>query len=295
MKRWNPNLFIKEGAAAGYDNNYVGALVNCGREIDGLGLPVIYSLSHLARLSETRYSDLHAVISRIHSGGDFPYRNFTIKKRSGGRRWISVPAPQLMAAQSWIATRVLRLVPVHSAAYAYVANRSNPLFLHAERHVGATWILHMDIKDFFSNISERQVYHLFRSLKYPRLLSLEMARLCTRVTPNRKGRRWLSEISDSRGSIYKSRLIGSLPQGAPTSPAISNLVCREMDEIIDRVAQDVGATYGRYADDLCFSISSGSRQTLVGLKRQVDQVLKDFGFSANGKKQELFLPGGERS
>lgn len=294
MKRWNPNLFQKEGLASGYEKNYINNLIRAGRDIDRLNLPVIYSLAHLARLSETKYSDLHAIVSRVSSAGDFPYRNFTIRKRSGGRRWISVPVPELMTVQSWIATRILRNISVHAAAHAYVANRSNPLLAHATRHVGASWILHMDVKDFFSNISESQIYRVFRGLNYPDLLSFEMARLCTRVTPFRKGRRWKNKSIKDGVASYQTELVGSLPQGAPTSPALSNLVCRVLDSEIDELAGNCGATYGRYADDLCFSFASGSREELFEFKRSVDLILWKFGFTSNGKKTRFVPPGARK-
>jgi len=293
MERWNPNLFSRNGLAAGYDGKYVEALVEAGRKVDAREVPVIYSLAHLARLANVRYGDLHAVVSRVVSDGDFPYRNFTIRKRSGGRRWISVPAPALLSAQTWIAQRVLRDVPVHAAAYGYVHKKRAPLVANAQRHLGASWLLHMDVQDFFSHISEVQVFHVFKDLQYPDLLAFEMARLCTRVTPNRKGARWV------RGSVtgidsYRSRLVGSLPQGAPTSPALSNLVCRALDVQVEKIARSYKATYTRYADDLCFSVPQADRGVILALKREVDLVLRQNGFSSNSRKTRIVPPGARK-
>ncbi len=293
MKRWNPNLFAREGVAAGYDEAYVQALVVAGRKIDAIDLPVIYSLAHLARLAHVRYRDLHAVVSRVESAGDFPYRNFTIRKRSGGRRWISVPAPTLLAAQTWIAQRVLRHVPVHAAAYGYVHKKSLPLLSNAQKHIGASWLLHMDVKDFFSNISEVQVFRVFKELQYPDLLAFELARLCTRVTPRRKGTRWVrKEVSGVES--YRSKLIGSLPQGAPTSPALSNLVCRSLDAEIETLARSHNATYTRYADDLCFSLVKADRGLILAIKREVASVLHRHGLSCNSKKTRVVPPGARK-
>lgn len=293
MKRWNPILFEREGLTAGYDAKYVDALVAAGRVIDSLDVPVVYSLAHLARLCETRYADLHAVVSRVESNGDFPYKNFTIRKRSGGKRWISVPVPSLLAAQTWIAQRILKRIPVHAAAHGYVSGKSQPLLRNAGRHLGAKWLLHMDIRDFFSNISEVQVYSVFKDLEYPDLLCFEMARLCTRVTPNRSGARWLrEEASGIEG--YACRKVGSLPQGAPTSPALSNLVFRPIDAVLEGLANSRQATYTRYADDLCFSFSRIDRDGIMSLKKEVDAVLWSHGFSSNSAKTRIVPPGARK-
>lgn len=293
MERWNPNLFRERGLAKGYEKNYVDALVGVGRKIASRDLPVIYSLAHLAHLANVQYADLHAVVSRSPSRGDFPYRNFTIRKRSGGKRWISVPAPPLLAVQTWIAQRLLRGVAVHRCAYAYVHGRGMPLVANANEHLGASWILHMDVKDFFSNISEVQVFRVFRELEYPDLLAFEMARLCTRVAPNRSGSRWVREtVSGVEG--YSTRLVGCLPQGAPTSPALSNLVCRSLDSEIELIARSRAATYTRYADDLCFSMAEANRPLVVELMREVSRVLHRHGLSSNGKKTRIVPPGARK-
>jgi len=293
MERWNPNLFAKVGRAEGYDEAYIEALVQAGRKIDALDLPVVYSLAHLARLAGVNYADLHAVVSRVGSTGDFPYKNFTIRKRSGGRRWISVPVPPLLIAQTWIAQRVLRFVPMHAAAYGFIYKKRAPLLSNAQKHIGASWLLHMDIQDFFSNISEIQIFHVFKELKYPSLLAFELARLCTRVTPRRKGARWAREANSGVKS-YHTEWIGSLPQGAPTSPALSNLVFKGLDVEIDALARSYNATYTRYADDLCFSLIKADRDFILKLKREVDGVIRRHGFNCNSRKTRIVPPGARK-
>lgn len=292
--QWNPNLFRKEGNVRGYDSSYLNALVSQGQKTAARGLPVVFSLAHLANLSRTLYADLHGFVSRAGiEYPDFPYKNFPIAKRTGGKRWISIPVPQLMAVQQWINQNILNKVVPHSAAFAYVPKRK--LIEHAKLHCGADWIVKIDIKDFFSNISEKQVFNAFLDLGYPELLCFEMARICTRVTPMRKGARWKNSIKEHSISSYDSKFIGSLPQGAPTSPALSNLVCKKMDEDLAHLAISNSATYSRYADDLCFSFVSGSRQTAFHLKRKVTQILRKHSFSDNGKKTRIIPPGGRKT
>ncbi len=272
MTRWNPNLYRKEGQSKRYDPEYLGALIVHGEKVAANLVPVVFSLAHLANLSRTLYSDLHGFVSRsnIHTK-DFPYKNFPIAKRTGGRRWISIPVPPLMAVQQWIGQNILNSVAPHAAAFAYVPKRR--LLDHAQRHCGATWLVKVDVKDFFSNISERQVFQVFLRLGYPKLLSFEMARLCTRVTPKREGAKWTNTFGEHSITDYDCRYVGSLPQGAPTSPALSNLVCAELDRDLSDFAISKSATYSRYADDLCFSLAMGSREDAFALKREVSKIL----------------------
>ena len=226
MPRWNPHLFRKEGDSKGYNSSYLDALIAQGKTSTAAGLPVVFSLAHLASLSRTLYADLRVFVSRqdIHAK-DFPYKTFPISKRSGGKRFISVPTPPLMAVQRWIAREILNLIPVNPVAFAYVQHRKARE--HAERHCGADWLLKIDIEDFFGSISELQVFSLFEQLRYPRLLAFEMARLCTRASSRRNGQKWKNHDRTYTIPEYSSKFVGCLPQGAPTSPALVEFsLCR---------------------------------------------------------------------
>ena len=295
MTSWNPHLYLREGKEKGYQELYLQRLVDVGRRLADQGLPVVFSLAHLASLSRTLYADLHEVVARSRVRGmEYPYRNFTIKKRSGGRRWISVPAPPLMAVQDWITQNILDAIPPHDAAMAYARGRS--IRLHAAKHCAAEWVVKIDVRDFFGNISERQVFAFFASLGYPNLLSFEMARLCTRVGPRRKGKRWAVTDYGAEHGVrdYASPYLGSLPQGAPTSPALSNVICREMDTELSELAREHAATYSRYADDLYFSQSGSSRSRALALKREASRILYSYSFSENPNKTRIIPPGARK-
>ena len=295
MERWNPNLYLKEGQEKSFNPEYLDALVIKGRKIQSNHVPVIYSLAHLANLSKTLYVDLHAFASRANfPTSDFPYKNFSIKKRSGGRRWISIPVPPLMAVQSWINRNILGEIAPHDSATAFVPGLTIPLKTHAERHCGSNWVLKLDLKNFFSNISEKQVYEIFRSLNYPKLLSFEMARICTRITPKRIGQRWINEWEDIEGPYPYIRYIGSLPQGAPTSPALSNLVCVNMDEELSKLTAVNNGVYSRYADDMCFSFMNSSRNDILNFKKSVNQILWKYSFNENKSKTRIIPPGSRK-
>jgi len=289
---WNPNIFLNEGEAKGFDPNYLKELEGVGRRLTANGLPVIFSLAHLAAHSRTLYADLHQYVARSRLGSnDTTYRNFTISKRSGGKRWISIPEPPLKAVQSWIAQEILNRVPVHEAAYAYVVGRR--ITKHATNHCAAEWLVKVDIKDFFGSISELQVYKAFESMMYPKLLSFEMARLCTRASHRRRGARW--NIMSPEGIVgYQCRHIGSLPQGAPSSPALSNIVCEQLDKDLIQLAIRSSAQYSRYADDLCFSFHNSSRARCLEFKKEVSKVLWRHSFMENPDKTRIVPPGARK-
>ena len=85
MKRWNPYFFRKQGEELNYNKNYLDQLIQVGRQIDSKLTPVIFSLSHLCKLANVSYQEMHAIIARKYfTTFDYPYRNFTIKKEVEG-------------------------------------------------------------------------------------------------------------------------------------------------------------------------------------------------------------------
>lgn len=264
-------------------------------------VPVVYTLMHLARLSGSPWERLHQCVKRTLD----PYSTFEVRKKSGGNRRICVPAPFLKRTQAWIHQNVLcapgALALIHEASTAYGAECS--AYKNALRHAGASWMVKLDIKDFFESISERQVYHVYRSLGYPALLAFEMARLSTRYldqsgadTVPLRQRRWRWSAADPGEGVPYARpyQVGHLPQGAPTSPMLANLVVRTMDADISEIASAAGATYTRYADDIVLSLGMSTRATAVALLHAVGEVVTKAGFRINRKKTHVRGPGARK-
>ena len=252
-------------------------------------IPALLTLGHLAQHTQVPYWRLRAVVRRAPGS----YRHFTIRKRSGGRRTISVPHPEVMLVQRWLTQHVLNKQPVHPASYAFKPGSS---IVHcAARHTGARWLVKMDISGFFGSISEVSVFKVFRRLGYSRLVSFELARLTTCVTKNPyryASRKWSNYTPYETIGHYNDSRIGHLPQGAPTSPMLSNLVMREIDAKIASAARRASLTYTRYSDDLTFStrrnFSRSQAQTLV---RTVYDLLRAVGLYANKRKTVIAPPG----
>ena len=85
-----------------------------------------------------------------------------------------------------------------------------------------------------------------------------------------------------------------MPQGAPTSPALSNIICYELDEMLFKLSVDNNGTYTRYADDLTFSFNNITRENIVEFKRQVSHILIKCGFTLNTKKTRIIPPGARK-
>jgi len=242
----------------------------------------LLSLNHLSHVTGLSYGFLRESVGR-RAGR---YRHFYMRKKIPGRRnlrMISVPDRKTRICQRWISENILSVAQPHSSSFAYHPD-SNSVWA-AQVHVNARWLVKVDVLDFFHSITEHQVYEVFRSLGYARLLSFEMARLCTmaneRMPKDRANEKYLDAVIDS----YYSPHLGILPQGAPTSPMLSNLVMRGTDRKLTELAAKVGMRYSRYADDIVFSCENDrTRSEINCTKRSILQILNEEGFRPNLRK-----------
>ena len=181
------------------------------------------------------------------------YREFPITKRSGKTRMIHAPRTHLKVIQWWILDTIVPSIPISEHAYGFVRGKS--FVDNARVHLGANHVLNLDIEDFFPSISPLLVANVFSALGYDPNVVLGLVKLTT--------------------------LGASLPQGAPTSPALANAVCLSIDEQLQRLSQSNGITYSRYADDLTFSSSNRIPESIISA---VSAILSDFGLKLNGEK-----------
>jgi retron-type reverse transcriptase len=205
------------------------------------------------------------------------YVCFTVPKKSGGVRNLSAPHEQLATAQEWILTNILERVPTHDAAHGFVPTRSTVTnaMPHAKRDV----VVNTDLKDFFPSITFWRVEGVFRQLGYSPAAASILALLCTE-SPRR-----VVEYAGTR--VHVATGPRALPQGACTSPALSNLVSRKLDARLRGIGTKLGWSYTRYADDLTFS-SDGETAKQVGyLLARIRHIANDEGFAVNEKKTRV--------
>ncbi|MTI64779.1 reverse transcriptase family protein [Methylophaga sp.] len=260
----------------------------------GACFPVINSLKQLADMTETDYAILRQFVARQQPE---PYKTFRIRKKSGGFRIIAIPDENLLKVQQWIYRQILTLVRPSPVSYAFQKGKS--IQNAASVHCGCRWLIKLDLYNFFSAISEIDVYRVFRSLGYQPLIAFELARLCTRLgslTAFRRRNRW--QIADHYAVIsqYHGQRMGHLPQGAPTSPALSNLVMVNFDRKVLCLAAEEQLTYSRYADDLCFStpLRDFSRARARAFIHQIYRLMRSHGQSPNMSKTVIVPPGARK-
>ena len=298
MDNWHPQHFKKYGKEQGIEDNVLDNAVTTGLLVKAVDarLPPIFTLKHLANITNIDYGFLRNVVSRKIKD---PYKIFSLKKNSGrGFRIISIPDPELMIIQKWLNKNILSLGKPNSVSYAFM--RGVSVKDAAELHCGCRWLIKLDVRQFFETISEIPVYRVFRKFGYQPLVSFELTRLCTRLGSETKARnkdRWLSSKEKYHViNHYKHRRMGHLPQGAPTSPMLSNLVMENFDESILRIADKCNLIYTRYADDLAFSTKSNEfkRKDALRFIHQVYDVMNKFGLSPNTSKTKIAPPGARK-
>lgn len=208
-----------------------------------------HDIAELARRAGMSEADLRAV--------PVTYRSFTIPKRSGAARAIAAPDAPLKRVQRRLLARVLARLPVHEAATGF--ERGFSIVSNAWVHAGKAVVVRLDVKDFFAATRAQRVHELFVKLGYSDEAARLMERLCTHD--------------------------GGLPQGAPTSPRLSNLLNRRLDIRLARLAARLGATYTRYADDITFSFPTDDQASVHGAVRLTKLILRDEGYELHTKKK----------
>ena len=289
----SPHLYRRTGRARDTPEAVLDAALAQAHAVESNGLASILTLNHLAVRTGVTYDYLRNIASRSYD----PYDDLVLERRNSTKmRPISIPQPPLMRVQRWILHRIVGKIPLHSDSYAYRAGSS--IRACATRHAGARWLVKLDIRSFFETIDERKVFRVFRDAGYVDLVAFELARLCTRSAMHAKhidARRFLSRSRDRVIQPYSQEVLGFLPQGAPTSGALANLVVHDLDATFSALAQNQRMVYTRYADDLTFSsIEDFNRGQATRLIHDVDIALRKAGFSLHKKKTRVVPPGGRK-
>lgn len=244
------------------------------------GLPVLSSPADVATAMELSIPTLRWLAFHSDAPTITHYFCFDVPKKSGGTRQLAAPHQKLAAAQRWILENVLNRIAVHDNAHGFITGRS--VVTNAEPHMGADVLINADLTDFFPSITFPRVDGLFRSFGYSPAVSTILALLCTEC-PRRKiscgGQTYFAAIGD-RG----------LPQGACTSPAISNLICRKLDRRMSRLSEQLGWTYTRYADDISWSTTGMAQPSIGYVLARIRHIAEDEGFEVNEKKTRVLRP-----
>ncbi|HIE6631927.1 reverse transcriptase family protein [Bacillus luti] len=189
--------------------------------------------------------------------------NYEFYKRSGKKREIWQPSEKIKVIQKWILKEILGNIPLADHAHGFVKNKS--ILTHANVHVHKDpfWIFSVDIKDFFPTIKIAQLKSIFASIGYGEDVCNILSAFCT----------------------IDERLV----QGFPTSPYISNIVMKDIDNQLHEYAKSLDTRYSRYADDISFSGKDKNNNDILieNIQLKVQELLRNSGFVVNDRKTKL--------
>lgn len=246
--------FTEKAINSGYSEDNIQKCLAYAEPIISKGFPLIYNTSHLSSL--IGYNKNYIKRSVLHS--KYFYRKFNIIKKNGETRTLLEPLPSLKEIQNWILNNILYNYKVSKYAKGYVINRS--IKDHVRYHTNEKMVLTLDVKKFFDTISFNLVEDIFLQIGYSKVISNLLTKLCF--------------------------LDNKLPQGAPTSPFISNIILIDFDNIISNYCSKNELKYTRYADDLAFS-GNIKKTELIKLVRA---ELNKLGLKLNNDKIKLMKP-----
>jgi len=215
------------------------------------------------------------------------YRYGWRRTRRGGLRLLEAPKMRLRDLQRQLLDEALGLMPTHDAAHGFVPFRSPVTY--AAVHVGRDVVVHADLESFFASVTARRVFGIWRSAGYPESVAHVLTGMTTNVVPLHVRRdappALREEDVEPRRRLLSRLAAPHLPAGAPTSPVLANLAAWRLDVRLTGLADAIGASYTRYADDLAFSMSGpGAIPRARRLLSAVEGIAADEGFRVNAKK-----------
>ena len=197
------------------------------------------------------------------------YKEFDIPKRTGGTRRITAPTGKLKDVQKCISVLVAPYYQVPNCVHGFAEGKS--VASNASMHTAKNYVLNIDLKDFFPTITYTRVVKSLKELGFNDEVSDIIARLCTIPM-------WDEQIQMLRNS---------LPQGSPSSPLLSNIVCSTLDQRLSVLAKRYGLTYSRYADDITFSSNHSVYAKDGEFFKEFEDIVRSSGFKINEKKTRL--------
>lgn len=197
------------------------------------------------------------------------YKTFHIPKKSGGVRDISAPKALLKSFLTYTNKLLQAFYDAPEYVTGFVPEKS--VVDNAERHVGMNYVFNTDLKDFFPSITKSRVWATLKHppFKFNDTIADAIAGLCcTEVKIDGEMRR-------------------ILPQGSPCSPTLTNIVCRNLDRQLHRLAKKYNLRYSRYADDITFSSNRNVFQKGKEFLQELESIITGQHFTINEKKTRL--------
>lgn len=243
-------------------------------KLAGAGLPIWATPNDLAKALGLTCSELRFLAFHSEAQTVAHYTQFEVPKRSGGTRVLSAPKPKMAKAQAFILHELLEKLPTEANAHGFIKGRST--VTNARAHQGQSVVMNQDLVDFFPTITFPRVRGLFCRMGYSPAVATILALLCTecpRVRASYQGKMYFVATGPR-----------ALPQGACTSPALSNQIAKKLDRRLAGYAQKHDFTYTRYADDLTFSAGTEGDEGLPKLLATMHHITRAEGFAVHPEK-----------
>ena len=247
------------------------------------GLPIWQTETALAAALELNVATLRYFSTHSEHDKCAHYVTFAIPKRSGGERLIMAPKTRLKRLQRQLNALLVSKLPVSEYAHGFL--RGHSVRTNAEPHVRKEVILRLDITDFFGTIHFGRVRGLLIALGYGYPVATVLAALMTEAV------RQPVVVGEAR--FFPPVGPRTCPQGAPTSPGLSNAVGVKMDRRLAGLARRHGFTYTRYADDLTFS--GNDIAGAHALRLLARRVVEEEGFTVNERKTQIRRNGSRQT
>ena len=197
------------------------------------------------------------------------YKTFRIPKKSGGFREISAPRKLLKSFLTYANILLQSFYEAPDHVTGFVPGKS--VVDNAERHVGMNYVFNTDLKDFFPSIVKSRVWATLKCspFNFNDTIADAIAGLCCTEVEIEGKKCWV------------------LPQGSPASPILTNIVCRNLDFRLHKLAREYSLRYSRYADDITFSGNRNVFQKDGEFQTQLEQIIRKEHFTINQKKTRL--------
>lgn len=273
-------IFLGRGVSGGLADRRANI-----ERLQAQGLPLLATPADVAKALGLEISRLRWLAFHSEASAVTHYVRFQVPKKSGGTRELAAPHRDMARCQEWIRTHILDRVPLHDAAHGFVARRNT--VTNATPHLQRAAVVNADLKDFFPSITFPRVKGVFQQLGYSPAAATVLALLCTECPRTR--------VNFESRELWVAAGRRGLPQGACTSPALSNLVARGLDSRIAGMARKHGWTYTRYADDLTFSADGEATAKIGWLLARMRHIVAEESFTVNEKKTRVQRPNSQQT
>ena len=202
------------------------------------------------------------------------YKTFSIKKKSGKNREICAPFYRLKRIQKCISLLLCAVYEIHPSATGFIPGKS--IVDNAKPHVGKKYVYNIDLEDFFPTIYSNRI---ISRLQYPPF------------NLNENDKKYI--LAKLIGEICtiniqcENKDVKVLPQGAPSSPVLSNIICQKLDFYLSAACRRFNCNYTRYADDISFSSDENVFKNESEFIKEVHRIIDDQNFKINVTKTRL--------